>query len=81
MTGFPWFPIGHAIACGTVGRLRAEGAGYQVLHDQTSDRLILYPRRRQFGRQESCGILRRFEVRRGRVRWAVVHGNVDIESR
>jgi cell division protease FtsH len=41
MTGFPWFPIGHAIACGTVGRLRAEGAGYQVLHDQTSDRLIL----------------------------------------
>jgi cell division protease FtsH len=41
MTGFPWFPIGHAITCGTVGRLRAEGAGYQVLHDQTSDRLIL----------------------------------------
>jgi cell division protease FtsH len=41
MTGFPWFPIGHATACGTVGRLRAEGAGYQVLQDQTRDDLIL----------------------------------------
>jgi hypothetical protein len=41
MTSFPWFPIGHELACGTVGRLRAEGAGYQVLHDQASDRLIL----------------------------------------
>jgi cell division protease FtsH len=41
MTAFPWFPIGHQIACGTVGRLRAEGAGYQVLHDQSSERLML----------------------------------------
>jgi cell division protease FtsH len=41
MTGFPWFPIGHATARGTVGRLRAEGPGYQVLQDQASDRLIL----------------------------------------
>ena len=41
MTNFPWFPIGHEIACGTVGRLRAEGAGYQVLHDQSSERLML----------------------------------------
>ena len=41
MTGFPWFPIDHATACGTIGRLRAEGAGYQVLHDQTRDDLIL----------------------------------------
>jgi cell division protease FtsH len=41
MTGFPWFPLGHDIACGTVGRLRAEGTGYQVLHDQASDRLML----------------------------------------
>ena len=41
MTGFPWFPIGHAIASGTVGRLRAEGPGYQVLQDQAGDALIL----------------------------------------
>jgi hypothetical protein len=41
MTGFPWFPIGHATARGTVGRLREEGPGYQVLQDQASDRLIL----------------------------------------
>lgn len=41
MSGFPWFPIGHAIASGTVGRLRAEGPGYQVLHDQGGDALIL----------------------------------------
>jgi hypothetical protein len=41
MTAFPWFPIGHQIACGTVGRLRAEGTGYQVLHDQSSERLML----------------------------------------
>lgn len=41
MTGFPWFPIGQAIPCGTIGRLRAEGPGYQVLQDQTSDGLIL----------------------------------------
>jgi cell division protease FtsH len=41
MTGFPWFPIGHTTAGGTVGRLRAEGPGYQVLQDQTNDGLIL----------------------------------------
>jgi cell division protease FtsH len=41
MTAFPWFPIGHQIACGRVGRLRAEGVGYQVLHDQSSERLML----------------------------------------
>jgi cell division protease FtsH len=41
MSGFPWFPIGHQVECGTIGRLRAEGAGYQVLHDQASERLML----------------------------------------
>jgi cell division protease FtsH len=41
MTAFPWFPIGHQITCGTVGRLRAEGAGYQVLHDLSSERFML----------------------------------------
>jgi Cdc6-like AAA superfamily ATPase len=41
MPGFPWFPIGHAIPPGTVGRLRSEGPGYQVLQDQASDALIL----------------------------------------
>jgi hypothetical protein len=41
MTGFPWFPIGHAIPSGTVGRLRGEGPGYQVLQDQAADALIL----------------------------------------
>jgi cell division protease FtsH len=41
MTSFPWFPIGHVTPCGTVGRLRADGLGYQVLHDQASDRLML----------------------------------------
>ena len=49
MTGFPWFPIGHAIASGTVGRLRAEGPGYQVLQDQTGDALILVAHRLQHG--------------------------------
>ncbi len=41
MSGFPWFPIGHAIPSGTVGRLRSEGPGYQVLQDQASDALVL----------------------------------------
>lgn len=41
MKNFPWFPIGHEIACGTVGRLRTESADYQLLQDQASDRLIL----------------------------------------
>ncbi|MET4524059.1 AAA family ATPase [Bradyrhizobium sp. JR18.2] len=41
MSGFPWFPIGHAIASGTVGRLRGEGPGYQVLQDQAGDAVIL----------------------------------------
>lgn len=41
MTGFPWFPIGHTLASGTVGRLRAEGPGYQVLQEQAGDALIL----------------------------------------
>ncbi|MCK1715044.1 AAA family ATPase [Bradyrhizobium sp. 143] len=41
MSGFPWFPIGHKLVSGTVGRLRAEGPGYQVLQEQTGDALIL----------------------------------------
>lgn len=41
MTGFPWFPLGYGILCGTIGRLRAEGPGYQILYDQTSDGLFL----------------------------------------
>jgi cell division protease FtsH len=41
MTGFPWFPIGHAIPSGTVGRVRSEGPGYQVLQDQAGDDLVL----------------------------------------
>lgn len=41
MSGFPWFPIGHKLVSGTVGRLRAEGPGYQVLHEQAGDALIL----------------------------------------
>lgn len=41
MSGFPWFPIGHKLVVGTVGRLRAEGPGYQVLQEQAGDALIL----------------------------------------
>lgn len=41
MAGFPWFPIGHATASGSVGRLRSEGPGYQVLQEQAGDSLIL----------------------------------------
>jgi cell division protease FtsH len=41
MSGFPWFPIGHAVPSGTVGRLRGDGPGYQVLQDQATDALIL----------------------------------------
>jgi cell division protease FtsH len=41
MSGFPWFPIGHAVPPGTVGRLRDEGPGYQILQDQAGDVLIL----------------------------------------
>lgn len=41
MSGFPWFPIGHKLASGTVGRLRAEGPGYQVLQAQGGDAVIL----------------------------------------
>lgn len=41
MSGFPWFPIGHKLASGTVGRLRAEGPGYQVLQEQAGDALML----------------------------------------
>lgn len=41
MSGFPWFPIGQKLVSGTVGRLRAEGPGYQVLQEQAGDGLIL----------------------------------------
>ncbi|MGX1007063.1 cell division protease FtsH [Bradyrhizobium japonicum] len=41
MSGFPWFPIGHKLASGTVGRLRTEGPGYQVLQEQAGDSLML----------------------------------------
>jgi cell division protease FtsH len=41
MSGFPWFPIGQTLPSGTVGRLRAEGPGYQVLQEQAGDSLIL----------------------------------------
>ncbi|MCS3498280.1 hypothetical protein M2189_002762 [Bradyrhizobium japonicum] len=41
MSGFPWFPIGHKLGSGTVGRLRAEGPGYQVLQEQAGEALML----------------------------------------
>jgi hypothetical protein len=41
MSGFPWFPIGHKLVSGIVGRLRAEGRGYQVLQEQAGEALIL----------------------------------------
>lgn len=41
MSGFPWFPIGHKLASSTVGRLRTEGPGYQVLQAQAGDALML----------------------------------------
>ncbi|MCK1668980.1 ATP-binding protein [Bradyrhizobium sp. 153] len=41
MSGFPWFPIGQKLASGTVGRLRTEGPGYQVLQEQAGDALML----------------------------------------
>jgi hypothetical protein len=41
MTGFLRFPLSHEIAYGTVGRLRAVGVSYRVLHDQSSERLML----------------------------------------
>lgn len=41
MSGFPWFPIGHALPGGSVGRLRQEGNGYQIILDQTTEGMFL----------------------------------------
>jgi cell division protease FtsH len=34
MAAFPWFPIGHKVPGGAVGRLLQEGEGYQVVQNQ-----------------------------------------------
>jgi hypothetical protein len=41
MVAFPWFPIGHKIPGGAVGRLLQEGQGYQVLQNQAHDAVFL----------------------------------------
>jgi cell division protease FtsH len=41
MSGFPWFPIGHGLPGGSVGRLRQEGIGYQIVSDQTKNATFL----------------------------------------
>src|SRR6266545_4676504 len=41
MPGFPWFPLGHNLSDGKVGRLRQEGDGFQIIADQGSERTFL----------------------------------------
>jgi ATPase family associated with various cellular activities (AAA) len=41
MPGFPWFPFGHNLVKGRVGRLQQHGQGYQIIADQDSDGAIL----------------------------------------
>jgi Cdc6-like AAA superfamily ATPase len=41
MVAFPWFPIGHKIPGGAVGRLLQEGQGYQVLQNPGHDAVFL----------------------------------------
>jgi hypothetical protein len=41
MAAFPWFPIGHKIPGGAIGRLLQEGQGYQVVQNQGRDSLFL----------------------------------------
>jgi hypothetical protein len=41
MAAFPWFPIGHKILGGAVGRLLKEGQGYQIVQNQGRDSVFL----------------------------------------
>ena len=41
MSGFPWFPIGYKLPDGSVGRLRKEGNGYQIVLDQSEEGVFL----------------------------------------
>jgi hypothetical protein len=41
MSSFPWFPIGHKLPDGSVGRLQQEGAGYQIIQNQAQDSVFL----------------------------------------
>jgi cell division protease FtsH len=41
MLDFPWFPIGQKLPGGSVGRLRQQGAGFQVVQDQRLDSIFL----------------------------------------
>ena len=41
MSSFPWFPIGHKLPDGSVGRLQQEGAGYQIIQNQTHGSVFL----------------------------------------
>src|SRR5713101_2901139 len=41
MPGFRWFPLGHNLSDGKVGRLRQEGDGFQIIADQESEGTFL----------------------------------------
>jgi cell division protease FtsH len=41
MSGFPWFPLGHRLPGGSVGRLQHEGIGYQMFQNQAQDSVFL----------------------------------------
>src|SRR5215468_4157990 len=41
MPGFPWFPLGHDLSDGKVGRLQQEGDGFQIIADQESGKTFL----------------------------------------
>jgi hypothetical protein len=41
MAGFPWFPFGHRLVGGSVGRLQQEDVGYQIVRNQANDSVFL----------------------------------------
>jgi cell division protease FtsH len=41
MPNFPWFPFGHNLPDGRIGRLRQEGDGFQIVADQESEGTFL----------------------------------------
>jgi cell division protease FtsH len=48
MAGFPWFPLGYEIPGCSVGPLRREGVGYQIVVARGSDRIALVIDRTSF---------------------------------
>jgi len=61
MAAFPWFPIGHKIPGGAIGRLLQEGQGYQVVQNQGHGSVFLLLNKTSFVANAAATLLKHMD--------------------